>query len=694
MTNQFRRLLFILAVASASCILSGSVSAQELKSSRTNAPIVIDGRLEDVWNSSDSISGFTQFEPEYNEPELFGTTVRVLYDSEMIYFAFECKDPEPARITAKKTRRDDNLPEDDGVVVFLDTFHDKNTSYFFAVNPIGTQSDGIFTDNGRTVDVDWDTRWESACSITADGWIAEIGIPFSVLKFDAKTDVWGFNAERRTARTFERSFWIGGLTKMFMISQFGELTNLDLGELNAKKYTIIPYSQFQFRKGAETENKTGIDMRYNLLSNIGIEATFNPDFATIESDVEQVNMTRFELSYPEKRPFFLEGAENYSTRIKQFYSRRIGEIPWGVKLNGKLSNWKINSLITKSDPSSAGADIAEGEDALYTVFRASRESGNGSNIGIIGANRTYRDKNSGSFGLVSTLFFTDVLGMTSQVIKSHGDADKGTWTYFVRPAYDSQFTHFHMRYSHFGEGVMENMNSVGFVRDDNRREFDTEFDHKFWINRFGIEKITPAVNYNRYYSLGGELRSWEDRNSLSVSFLKKWHYKLRHTEEFIRFEKDFRNRAVSNEIEYNNKMGLALSLSYSNGINYDRDYERLTGGMDVKLLEGWDMSYNFSKHWYRPANENDNTWIHYVRSTYFIHKDLYFKLFYQTKHSLDRGFPADDSDLLRKTFQLAFVWRIIPPFGSLQIAYQEGSTRFTDTQSDEKSLFTKLSWVF
>ncbi len=687
---------FLIATALCAVFCQGAPEAQTFRATRVDGGIVdVDGVPDEtVWAMADSIAGFTQFEPVYNAPSQYPTSVRVLYDDRMIYFAFVCIDPEPDRITAAITRRDDDLPKDDGVVVFLDTFHDRSSCYFFAVNPIGTQSDGRFTDNGRTSDVNWDTRWESGTRITPFGWTAEIGIPFEVLKFDADSPVWGFNAERRTARSLERSFWARDLTAMFRISQFGELAGLELDRLAVKPYTIIPYAQIQMEKGGEVRDEYGVDARYNIASNLGLEATVNPDFATIETDVEQVNLTRFELSYPEKRPFFLEGAENYSTRIRQFYSRRIGEIPWGVKLNGRLSGWNVNALATESDPASAGADLPKGDEALYTVFRVSRETDGGSNMGLIGTNRAWRGENSGTLGLATTLFFTDRIGMTGQAIGSWGTAEDGVWAGFVRPAWDSQFTHFHVRYTHYGDGVMENMNAVGFLRDDDRREIDTNLTKTFWINRLGIESLSPGINYNRYWSGDGLLRSWEDRNSIEVQFLKKWEVSLRHTEEMIRFEKVFRNRAVTGELAFDNRLGRTFSVEYSNGRNFDRDLERFGGEVDLKVLEGWDVTYYFARHWFRPARPDDNTWIHYVRSTYYFNTDLYLKLFYQTRHEIERGLPDPSLDLLRENLQLVFVWRFIPPFGSLQVAYQEGESRFSPADREiYATWFCKLSWV-
>lgn len=113
-----------------------------------------------------------------------------------------------------------------------------------------------------------------------------------------------------------------------------------------------------------------------------------------------------------------------------------------------------------------------------------------------------------------------------------GENQTGTWTYFIRPSFDSKTSHFHLRYTHVGEHVKENMNAIGMIRDDNRREFDTNVKRKIWVNRYGLEEVTPSINYNMDWGMTGILRSWEVDNSLTTSFLKKWNLKLNWTEEF------------------------------------------------------------------------------------------------------------------------------------------------------------------
>ena len=136
--------------------------------------------------------------------------------------------------------------------------------------------------------------------------------------------------------------------------------------------------------------------------------------------------------------------------------------------------------------------------------------------------------------------------MTSQVIRSYGTHDEGAWTYFFRPSYDSQTGHFHVRYTHVGENVRENMNRVGFIRDDDRREVDSNVRKQFWINRNGLQDLTGSINYNQFWSQSGRLRSWQILNRVGLNFLKRWTLDVSNGEEFKAeepglFEKDFRN---------------------------------------------------------------------------------------------------------------------------------------------------------
>jgi len=688
-------LIYIVSVA----VFHFPLVAQEVVITRSSSPVVIDGRLgEAEWSGAGSVTSFTQLQPSVGQAASQRTVIHVLYDDRMVYFGIESRDTDPAEISRTITRRDGEVWKDDAVTLILDTFDDDNNAYVFMVNSLGTQQDERWADNGRTRDVTWDANWMSAGSVNANGWTAEVAIPFGAVRFARSTDRWGFNAIRYIPRNLEQSHWIPGLSEWFRIAEIGSITGFDLTEVVTKNYTVIPYIQYAFTEGEEPKGEVGLDLRYNLSSNLGLDLTFNPDFATIEADVEQVNLTRFELSYHEKRPFFLEGAENYSTRIRQFYSRRVGDLPWGAKINGKVGPWRVNALATHSDPS-AGAAISSGEDAFYSVFRVSREISGASNLGLIGANRSYDGENEGSLGLVGTLFFSQYLGMTTQVIRSYGNFSDGAWTYFFRPSYDSQTGHFHVRYTDVGENVRENMNQIGFIRDDNRREVDSNIRKQFWINRFGLQDLTPSVNYNRYWSRSGDLRSWKIQTDLGLNFLRKWRLSLSNDEEFKArepglFEKDFRNSMYQADLTYDTRTGRSASAYYGRGTNFDSDLERFGGRIGLKLTDALNATYDLSRVWFSPDPDGRSSWIHYVRATYYVNKDMYFKLFYQSKYDLTGSFSDPHFDLERETTQFVYVWRIFPPFGSLQLAYQEGPSQIGDDPGRYRTIFTKLSWVF
>jgi len=673
-------LLLVIVTAAAA---QGQV-ARSVRASRFPQPPVIDGRVdEDVWQLAEPVEGFIQFEPEHGRPSPLRTVAYVGYGDEALYVAFICYDPKPDGIAAALTKRDGDLRKDDAVVVMLDTFDDDRSCTAFATNLIGTQWDFRVADNGRSADVSWDAAWSSGAIRTPEGWTAELAIPFRILKFKSGTNrTWGLNLGRSFPRRLEASYWVGPLESDTRVSQFGELTGLDLPG-RVKRHEIIPYALFQAEEGRRCEGKAGLDLRYRLSSNLGADLTVNPDFATIEADVEQVNLTRFELRIPEKRPFFLEGAELFRQRVQQFYSRRIGDIPWGAKLTGKAGSWDLALIGARSRLIDDGS---EGYNATYTVVRAKKGLFGPSNVGFLAANRTYRDTIRGSVGLDATLFFTETLGATAQFVRAHGPRNDGVTAWFIRPSFDTATSHFHVRYSHWGEGLLENMNAVGFIRDDNRKEFDTNLSHTFWMKEGAVEKIDAMVNYNHYWSQAGVLRSWDLDARCDVTFASKWEIEFSLNDEFKGkdelFEKDFRNRRTTLDLGYDNRAGRSAMVSYGVGRNFDSDLRLLRGHVTFKMTDEWNASYSLTRLWLDPDPKDETTFIHVLRSHYYFNKDLFLKLFYQTHTAIGK-----------RNVQAVMVWRFLPPFGSLQVAYQRGTSRIGTRSDQGHTLFTKLAWV-
>lgn len=669
-------------------LIAAALSAQEyldrsVEAVRFDQHPVIDGVVtEAAWFSAPPIEDFIQFQPRHGQPSHLRTSVYIGYRQDTLFVAFVCFDPEPDRISAARTRRDSDLEEDDAVIVMLDTFDDDRTCTAFATNSIGTQWDFRVSNNGRTTDDSWDVAWISTAARTPEGWSAEFAIPFSSIRFHDGEDVtWGLNLGRSCPRQLEVSYWVGPLKSETRVSQFGTLTGLDLTNPH-KRYEFIPYGLVQVTDCEQIEGRVGLDLRYRMGSNLGSELTVNPDFATIEADVEKINLTRFEQDFPEKRPFFLEGAELFDQRVRQFYSRRIGEIPWGAKLIGKLGSFDIAVLGARSQPLDQDSISTE---ANYTVVRAVSSLFGPSSIGFLAADQAWRNDHRGSIGLDGTFFFTQTLGMTAQLVRAHGPRNNGALAWFVRPAFDNETSHFHLRYSHLATGLKENMNTVGFIRDDNRKEFDTNLSHTFWLKEHVMESIETDMNYRRYWSQAGTLRSWELRSDLDVLFASKWFLEFSHNAEFERYEKDFLNRETTVEIGYDNRAGRSAEFSYGFGSNYDSDLQLLGAEVSYKIASAWTASYDLTRLWLNPEPEDPedrSTWIHVLRSDFYFNKDLYLKLFYQTHSAIDK-----------QNTQVVLVWRFLPPFGSLQLAYQLGTTRAGIAENGVPSLFGKLSWL-
>ncbi len=640
--------------------------------------IVLDGLLSEVeWARATPAGDFIQFEPARGEPASYATEVRVLLASDRLYIGFLCRDPEPTRITAQLTKRDSDLFDDDFVGVGLDTFLDRRTAYFFFTNLLGTQEDGRISDNGRTQDTTWDAEWKSAARRVEDGWTAEMEIPLASLKFKpGRGAVWGFAAIRGIPRWLEQDTWPGPTEAIGRVSQFGTLLGLGL-EATAKRLEFIPHLIGRLEEG-ETGIEAGADARWAISQNLSANLTVNPDFATIEADQEQVNLTRFELSLPEKRNFFLEGSEIYSQRIQLFYSRRIADIWAGLKVYSKQKGTELAVLSAQTEPAAErGLDSAN-----FSVLRLRQDVFKSSTIGFLAANRLAGGKSRGSVGLDVVHFFSEKFNFTGQVAVSYGDSARPDLAFFLRPSYDSATAHFHVRYTHLGDRFGDNANALGFIRDDNRRELDSALEKTWWLKKGIVERIAYSSNYNIYWGIKGPLRSWQVDQGLDIDLRNRFSLEVAHTEEYKLYEKDFRNRQSTVEVGYNMREWQMARLSYSFGRSFDSDFRLWAAGLNRKLGDKFSAEYDLSRLALDPDPEGETTWIHVLRLNYFFTKDLFLKLFTQLNSSIGK-----------KNIQLVLVWRFRPPFGLLQLAYQQGSIRFGQVGQMRPAIFLKLAVV-
>jgi hypothetical protein len=684
--NYLQRPIFSLITLTLCAVSAGAADTNSrLMPVRFEEPPTIDGLLDDAtWKTAARVEGFVQIRPVFGEPSPVMTSVLLGYDDAALYIAFSCQDDDVGRIAASITARDGEFDDDDTVLVMLDTFRDGDSAYYFGTNSLGTQFDGTIANNGRTVDDRWDAAWENASVSTDTGWTAEFRIPFAVLRYASGDEaVWGINFQRIYPRRLETSVWAGPGEFEWRVSPFAALTSWSPPRTTTKWWQVIPYVLGLVDEEGNHNEEIGGDVRLRYRSALIADLTVNPDFALVEADVEQINLTRFELFIPEKRPFFLEGNERFEQRIRQFYSRRIEDIDWGAKATGTVGSFDFIALGTQA----AVVDIDPEEietrfDADYGVFRLQKAVMGSGNVGLLAANRRLEGDNAGSVGFDTTLFFTDKIGFTGQYLQSHGPGQNGA-AWFVRPAYDSTNLHFHGRFTNVDPGIKNDVNAVGFLRDDNRREFDTNLTRTWWFQESPVEKLRAGVNYNRFYGHDGVLRSYETDLSAAINFTNRWSLQLDYEDSFERFEEDFYNQITELEFGYDNREGRAFEIGVGQGKNFGDDLWLYQGEMTFKISDAWNLGYEVTYLDLEPDLEQRSTWIHVLRTTYYFTNNLYTKLFAQTNSAIDK-----------ENIQLLTVWRIFPPFGSLQVAYQRGTSDLGEESSQGNTLFLKLAWVF
>ncbi len=369
-TIPFRRLSGLIALLLAVPLPAGAAVPRTtvlpvVTAGHSTGEIQLDGRLdEEAWQHAGIISDLTQQDPHPGEPTPFKTEIRVLVDQENLYFGVYCHDPDPQAIAIHTMSRDGNLWGDDNIAFVLDTFGDQRTGYFFRTNAAGARQDGLIS-NSEDSSTNWDGIWDVRTRRVKDGWTAEFVIPSQTLRFTRGLDQWGFNVERRIARSRMSLRWTG-ITLDSRLNDFrraGRLAGVG-GLRQGIGLSVSPYGLVRGEGGVNgvdrvTTGDVGGDVTWNLSSNLTGVVTVNTDFAETDVDTRQINLTRFPLFFPEKRAFFLEGSSLFSfgtglrTDFIAFFSRRIGlyqgdEIPInaGLKVLGRAGRWNIGALDT------------------------------------------------------------------------------------------------------------------------------------------------------------------------------------------------------------------------------------------------------------------------------------------------------------------------------------------------------------
>jgi len=432
----------LLQTASTAINPAALTGASAVQAVRLEAPITLDGALTDpAWARAVVVTGFRQRDPDEGQPASLPTEVRLVYDDAALYVGARLYDTAPDSIVARLARRD-NWITSDRFLVFIDSYLDRRTGFFFGVNAAGTLYDGTMMNDDWDDDT-WDGIWDAKVQRDSAGWTAELRIPYSQLRFRrADRMTWGINFKREVARRNESSYLAyPSRSESGFVSRFPTMTGLE-NIRPPRRLELTPYvtskAEFlqhadgdPFNDGSRFRGTAGVDLKLGLGSNLTLDATVNPDFGQVEVDPAVVNLSDVETFYPEKRPFFIEGSSIFDFGFGGannywgfnwpgpdfFYSRRIGRPPQGdlpaadhadvpegatilgaAKLSGKLAGTNVGVLSALTDREQArlsgpgGRFEAEVEPLTsYNVLRAQREfAGGRRSIGVL-ATGMHRD---------------------------------------------------------------------------------------------------------------------------------------------------------------------------------------------------------------------------------------------------------------------------------------------------------------
>lgn len=484
---------------------------------RVTTPPVIDGHInEAVWEQATHIDQFVQREPNPGQPVSEKTIVSVCYDKNYLYFAVKCYD-DLHKITAKEMARDVSLGNDDRVQIILDTYLDHRNGYWFQIGPRGSIGDALISENGASMNKEWDALWTGKSSINSEGWEAELAIPFKTIGFDPNKTEWGMKLIRNIKRRLEASYWpVANLnTHRFQISDSGLLTGLE-GITQGIGLDVSPYAigGMNTRDGEKTSfmKDAGLDMFYQVTPRLKASLSINTDFAETEVDDRQINLTRFSLYFPEKRDFFLDGSNyfkfgiegddnnSYRNSIVPFFSRRLGldndgnmlPVRYAAKITGTQNNWNIGMMHISDERDYGNSHLSVG--------RITHNLGKQSSIGMVGTwgNAISTDENKvGGFDLkLATSKFQKnkniALTMFGLISDTRGKRDNNTaWGADI--AYPNDFLYFSLGHYEVAENFVA---GIGFVPRTNIKASYGNFSIGPRPDTWGILQIKSGAGFN------------------------------------------------------------------------------------------------------------------------------------------------------------------------------------------------------
>jgi hypothetical protein len=548
------------------------------------------------------VTDFRQNTPGDGTPATERTTAFLSYDDKNLYAVFLCHD-EPGQVRAHLSKREDS-DQDDGVGVLLDTFLDLHRAYYFFSNPLGVQTDAIYTE-GQGYDFSFDTLWDNSGRVTKDGYIVFFSIPFKSLRFSHGSEqTWGIALYRTILRKSENDYWpyvtqrVEGLTQQF--APLGGIENVSPGRnIQLIPYGILASDHFlnqpfsvnpanpapppAFRD--EFEHRAGLDAKFVLKDSLTFDVTLNPDFSQVESDDPQVTVNqRFAVFFPEKRPFFIENAGFFMTPIDLFFSRQIADPQFGTRMTGKLGKWTLGALVI--DDRQPGQGFSSGPyntRALDGVVRVTREFGKQSYIGGFFSSRDFADTSNRVASLDARLKFSknwvvDLQGVhtwtrqdlnAGQNCLSFASSNSAIGSQqgnalWADVSYTGRHVSFFANYNDFSPNFCS---ELGFVNRIDIRQ-NNSFGGYFWRpNKSKIVDFGPSVSETVDWNHNNVLQDWSAAVGFQVDLTKQTTFNISRGEAYELFDNiGFRKHSTSVLAATQPYKWISFSVRHTQGI--------------------------------------------------------------------------------------------------------------------------------
>ena len=712
----YRAAFLILAVIAAMNL--NAEANKEIKPLLTQDTIEIDGHLnEEDWERAQVIDDFTQQFPDEGQPTTERTEVRMLYDMEKLYIGFECSDSQPEKIVANEMRRDGRLWQNDNVYIMLDTYGDKRQCFFFRTNALGALSDTAVTDGGENLNGSWDCIWEAAGRQHEKGWTVEIAIPFNQLRFKRKDSmVWGVNFGRNIARLNQTTQWIQvprseSWPGTYHPTYQGKLVGLE-GIASPSYFDIKPYllgglarNLSESKWQSTTERDLGLDMKYGVTSNLTLDLTLNTDFAQVEADQEEVNLTRFSLFFPERREFFLEGSGLFAfgagigdfgpPPLSVFYSRRIGiedekqvRLLGGGKLTGKVGSYSVGALNMTT------AASEESPVTNFSVLRMQRDILSDSSVGFILTNRQSDVGNYHRNGGVD-LFFRphDQWRMRAMSVGSWSpDPEERDLAWYLSNDWRNDSFHVNASYLDIGPQFTSKM---GFMRRRDIRSLMLDADYEVQISRYQIRDV--GTSFSGSYLLdhdntpigwdmgvGGNM-VWDSDDGFSIDFRRA----------FDRVDESFSIGDAEIPVgDYEmNQVSLRFFTESSRpfAVFGRADYGDYFHGNRVgfNIDSQWRVTYQFAletryqRNWINlPESDLFTTNVVGTRISYALNTRFFTKLYAQWNDSAERA---------STNFLLNYIYR---PGSDFYLVYDQGWDTSDGFHAHKWTVLSKFTYLF